>query len=181
LIRPGTGIALFALLVAVGLVSFSFWRGQTMRFIHFIFRQLLNAVCRIPWINRRIGADADRRFPAGEDYGSAAPWLFVLSVLKFAFTALRFVAIAAAMNMGLGVAEIVLFVPGAQFAAFFALTPGGLGIADWSWSALLIKIGARESMVVPYLISLRLVISLSIIVIAGFSRLFYSKPARGGN
>lgn len=179
-IEPLTGLVLFAGLVLFGLVSFSFWGSQTMIVIVFIFHQLFKAACRIPWLRERVDPAAERKLFAERDYGAVAPWLFLLSVVKFFFTATRFVAIAAAMQVGLGAGEILLFVPGAQFAAFFALTPGGLGIADWSWSALLIKIGADHSIVVPYLISLRLVISLSIIVIAVFSRLLYRKPSPEG-
>jgi uncharacterized protein (TIRG00374 family) len=173
-----TGLFLFGGLALVGMVSFAFWGTQTMIVIVFIFHQLFKAVCKIPWISKRVDQDAEQKLFVKRDYGDAAPWLYLLSVVKFGFTALRFVAIAAAMNLGVNSMEILLFVPGAQFAAIFALTPGGLGIADWSWSALLIKIGADDRLVVPYLISLRVVISLSIIVIAGFSRLLYRKPDR---
>jgi uncharacterized membrane protein YbhN (UPF0104 family) len=89
--------------------------------------------------------------------------------------------LAVAMSMALGVREILLFVPGAQFAAMFALTPGGLGIADWSWSGLLYQIGADKHMIVPYLVSLRLVITISIIVLAGISRLLYRNPNKEGD
>jgi uncharacterized membrane protein YbhN (UPF0104 family) len=177
-ISVSTGLVLFGGLAIFGMVSFGFWGTQTMIVIVFIFHQLFKAVCKVPWISKRVDQDAERKLFVKRDYGDAAPWLYLLSIAKFGFTALRFVAIAAAMKVGVGSAEILLFVPGAQFAALFALTPGGLGIADWSWSALLIKIGADDSVVVPYLISLRVVISLSIIVIAGFSRLFYRKPDR---
>jgi uncharacterized protein (TIRG00374 family) len=175
-IDAASGLVLFGGLAVFGLLSFLFWGTQTMKVILFIFHQLFKAVCRIPWVSKRVDSDAERKLFDKRDYGPAAPWLYLLSVAKFVFTAMRFIAIAAAMDLGVGASEIFLFVPGAQFAAFFALTPGGLGIADWSWSALLIKIGADDRIVVPYLISLRLVISLSIVVIAGFSRLLYRKP-----
>ena len=91
------------------------------------------------------------------------------------FTAMRFVTMAEAVGLGLGADKILLFVPSAQFAALLALTPGGLGIADWSWSGLLYKIGADRHLIVPYLVSLRLVVSLSIVVIAGVSWLVFRK------
>jgi uncharacterized membrane protein YbhN (UPF0104 family) len=177
-IDVSTGLWLFGALFAFGLVSFLFWGRQTMIVIAFVFHQLFKAVCKIPWLSKRVDPDSERKLFDDRDYGPVALPLFLLSVAKFGFTAMRFVAIAAAMRVGLGAGQILLFVPGAQFAALFALTPGGLGIADWSWSALLIKIGADGNIVVPYLISLRVVISLSIIVIAGFSRLLYRKPDR---
>jgi hypothetical protein len=175
-IGPATGIWLMAACFLFGLMSFAFWGRQTMIVIVFIFHQLFKAVCRIPWIGRRVEPDAERKLFSGREFGAVAAPLFLLSCVKFMLTAMRFVTIGMAMGVTLGAAKLILFVPGAQFAALFALTPAGLGIADWSWSALLIKIGADESMIVPYLVSLRVVISLSIIVLAVFSRLLYRKP-----
>lgn len=172
-----TGLVLLGALFLFGLASFVFWGSQTMIVIVWIFHQLFKAVCKLPWLRERVDPDAERELFAERDFGPAAPSLFLLSIAKFFFTAMRFVSIAVAMGVSLSVGKILLFVPGAQFAALFALTPGGLGIADWSWSALLIKIGADDHMVVPYLISLRVVISLSIIVLMGFSRLLYRKPS----
>jgi uncharacterized membrane protein YbhN (UPF0104 family) len=179
-IEPMTGLLLFAACFIFGLVSFTFWGKQTMIVIVFIFHQLFKAVCRIPWIGRRVDPGAERQLLSEYDFGKVAAPLFLLSSAKFLLTAMRFVAIGAAMGVTLGAARLLLFVPGAQFAALFALTPGGLGIADWSWSALLLKIGADEAIIVPYLISLRLVISLSIILLAAFSRLLYRKPNQEG-
>jgi uncharacterized membrane protein YbhN (UPF0104 family) len=177
-IEPVTGLWLFAACFVFGFVSFRFWGKQTMIVIVFIFHQLFKAACKLPWIGKRVEPGTERKLFEERDFGPAAAPLFLLSSVKFLLTAMRFVTIGMAMGFGLGAARLLLFVPGAQFAALFALTPGGLGIADWSWSALLIKIGADESLIVPYLISLRVVISLSIIVLAVFSRLFYRKPKR---
>jgi uncharacterized protein (TIRG00374 family) len=179
-IEPSTGLWLFAACFAFGLVSFAFWGKQTMIVIVFIFQQLFKAVCKIPWIGKRVDPVAERKILTGYDLGKIAVPLFLLSSAKFVLTAMRFVTIGIAMGLTLSSVKILLFVPGAQFAALFALTPAGLGIADWSWFALLIKIGADEAMIVPYLISLRGVISLSIIVLAAFSRLLYRKPVKEG-
>jgi uncharacterized protein (TIRG00374 family) len=178
-IEPVTGLVLLVGLFLFGWASFAFWGSQTMIVIVWIFHQLFKAVCRLPWLRERVDPDAERKLFSERDFGQVAPSLYLLSIGKFFFTAMRFIAIAMAMGISLSTVKILLFVPGAQFAALFALTPGGLGIADWSWSALLLKIGADERIIVPYLISLRVVISLSIIVLAGFSRLLYRKPTGG--
>jgi uncharacterized protein (TIRG00374 family) len=177
-VSANTGLILFAVAFGAGLICFTFLAGKSTRLLAFIFRVLFKAVCKIPWVGKRVEFDTENRLLEGGDFTSAAPSLYALSVVKFVFTVLRFVVIAAAVSMSLGFKDIVLFVPGAQFAALFALTPGGLGIADWSWSGLLYKIGADRHMIVPYLVSLRLVIALSIVVLAGLSRLLYRNPGR---
>jgi uncharacterized protein (TIRG00374 family) len=178
-IRPATGLALFGAAFLLGLVCFAFFGNLTMKALAFIFRILFGIVCRIPWIGRRVEFEAERRLLEEVDLGGIALWLYVLSVLKFFFTSMRFVTMAAAVGLALGSLEILLFVPAAQFAAIIALTPGGLGIADWSWSGLLYKIGADKHLIVPYLLSLRIVVSLSIIVIAGLSWLIFRRASRG--
>ncbi|MGD8627523.1 MAG: lysylphosphatidylglycerol synthase transmembrane domain-containing protein [bacterium] len=178
-IRPLTGIALFGAALLLGLVCFGLFGRLTMRALAYVFRILFGVVCRIPWIGRRVEFEAERKLLEEVDLGGIAFWLYLLSLLKFFFTSMRFVAMAAAVGLGLGGLRVLLFVPAAQFAAVIALTPGGLGIADWSWSGLLYKIGADKHLIVPYLLSLRIVVSLSIIVIAGLSWLIFRKASRG--
>jgi len=177
-IEPMTGIALFGAAFFLGLVCFAFFGKMTMRVLAFVFRTLFGVMCKIPWIGRRVEFEAERKLLEEVDLGGIASWLYLLSVLKFFFTSMRFVAMAAAVGLGLGGLKVLLFVPSAQFAAIIALTPGGLGIADWSWSGLLYKIGADKHLIVPYLLSLRIVVTLSIIVIAGLSWLIFRKASR---
>jgi uncharacterized membrane protein YbhN (UPF0104 family) len=179
-ISPRTCMIAYAALVAAGLLSFVFFGRRSMQGLQGLFQLLFRLVCKIPWVGRRLGAEAELGSMDPGGVAAVAPWLFVLSIVKFIFMALRYYSIGAAIGIGLDFTEITGFVPGAQFAALFALTPGGLGIADWSWSGLLFKIGVGKQLLVPYLISLRLVISVSIVVLALVSRLAYRKPAAGG-
>jgi uncharacterized protein (TIRG00374 family) len=174
-VEPRTGIALFGAAFLAGFLCFAFFGRRTMKVLAFVFRTLFRAVCRIPWIGRRVEFEAESKLLEEVDLGGIAPWLFLLSGLKFFFTSMRFVAMAAAVGLGLGGLRVFVFVPAAQFAAVIALTPGGLGIADWSWSGLLYKIGADKHMIVPYLVSLRIVVTVSIILIAGLSWLVFGK------
>jgi uncharacterized protein (TIRG00374 family) len=175
-VSPEAGLILFGAAFVLGLLCFLFFGSQTAAVLSFIFRFLFKAVCRIPWVGRRVEFETEIEVLTSADSTTLTPKLYVLSSLKFFFTAMRFISIAAAMGIKLGAKDILLFVPSAQFAALFALTPGGLGVTDWSWSGLLYKIGLGKHEIVPYLISLRLVISLSIVLIAVLSRLLYRKP-----
>ena len=114
-------------------------------------------------------------------FRSVAPTLYLLSGAKFLFTALRFLSIALAMRVGASVAGMLLFAPGAQFAAVFSPTPGGMGMVDWLWSGLLYKMGVNKHDIVPYLVSLRLATWVSVLVLAGLSRLLYKRPAEERN
>jgi uncharacterized membrane protein YbhN (UPF0104 family) len=167
---------LYALTYAAGFLSLVLFGRQSMRMLQGLFRFLFRLVCRIPWVGKRAGDGTDIDLLDSSEVAPIAPNLFLVSGLKFLFISLRYYAIAAALGIALGSDEIMAFVPSAQYAALLALTPGGLGIADWSWSGLLYKIGVGKEHLVPYLISLRLVITLSVVALALISRLAYRKP-----
>jgi len=169
-------LALYAAAFILGIACFTFFGRQSMRALQQLFHFLFRLVCRIPWVGKRVGGESGVDWLDSADVAPIAPGLFLLSGVKFLFMALRYYSMAVAIGITLGPEKIMSFVPSAQFAALFALTPGGLGIADWSWSGLLYKIGVGKEQIVPYLISLRLVIALSIIVLALISRLAYRKP-----
>jgi uncharacterized protein (TIRG00374 family) len=176
-VGPTAGLVIAGVGFTVGLVCFALFARRTVELLALLYGLLLKAVCRIPWLRSRVDADAESKALAVADLGSAAPKLYLLSAFKFLLTAFRFASIAAAVGIGVGLAEIMLFAPGAQFALVFSVTPGGLGVVDWSWSGLLYKIGVNRHDIVPYLISLRAAVLVSVLVLAAASRLFYRKPA----
>jgi uncharacterized protein (TIRG00374 family) len=176
-IQPGIGLVIYCLAFLAGLLCFVFLGRQTIEFLLVVFHYLFKAICKIPGIRNRVDVEAERSLLSACSFRSAAPTLYLLSGLKFLATALRFVSIALAMRMSAGVIDWLLFAPGAQFAAVFSFTPGGMGIVDWSWSGLLYKIGVDKRDIVPYLVSLRLATWVSVLVLAGLSRLLYRKPS----
>jgi uncharacterized protein (TIRG00374 family) len=176
-IGPTTGLVIAGIGFVAGLVCFALFARRTVELLALLYGLLLKAICRIPWLRGRVDAEAESKALAVADLGSAAPKLYLLSGFKFLLTAFRFAAIAVAVGISVGLAEIMLFAPGAQFALVFSVTPGGLGVVDWSWSGLLYKIGVDRHDIVPYLISLRAAVLVSVLVLAAASRLFYRKPA----
>jgi len=169
---------LYAAAFAAGFLCFLLLGRQSMRALQGFFNLLFRLVCRIPWVGKRVGGESNVDWMDSADLAHIAPGLFLISGAKLMFMALRYYSMAVAIGIALSFEDIAAFVPSAQFAALFALTPGGLGIADWSWSGLLYEIGVGKEQIVPYLISLRLVIALSIIALALISRLLYRKPGR---
>ncbi len=169
-------LVLYAAGFGLGLLCFIFLGRRSMQTLQRLFQFLFRLVRRLPWLGRRVGAATEADRVDAAVIAPIAPGLFVLSGVKFIFMVLRYYSIAVAIGIAVGFERLTGFVPSAQFAALFALTPGGLGVADWSWSGLLYKIGVGKEHIVPYLISLRLVIALSIIVLALVSRLAYRTP-----
>jgi uncharacterized protein (TIRG00374 family) len=174
----GAGITIYCLAFLAGLLCFVFLGKQTTDFLHALFHLLFKAACKIPGLRTRVNSQAERDLLTAPGSKSVARTLYLLSGLKFLFTATRFASIALAMRLAVGAVDMLLFAPGAQFAAVFSFTPGGMGIVDWSWSGLLYKMGVGRHDIVPYLISLRLATWISVLALAGLSRLFYKRPSR---
>jgi len=177
-VGQGVGLAIYCLAFLAGLVCFGCLGRRTMDVLLALFHLLFRAICRIPGIRNRVDVEAERELLESCSVRSIASSLYLLSGVKFLCTAMRFASIALAMRLTAGVADMLLFAPGAQFAAVFSFTPGGMGIVDWSWSGLLYRIGVDRHDIVPYLVSLRLGTWISVLILAGLSRLLYRKPSR---
>jgi uncharacterized protein (TIRG00374 family) len=177
-VGAGAGIAIYCLAFLAGLLCFVFLGKRTTDSLYVLFHLLFKVVCKIPGLRNRVDSQAERDLLTAPDSKSVARTLYLLSGLKFLFTATRFASIALAMRLAVGAVDMLLFAPGAQFAAVFSFTPGGMGIVDWSWSGLLYKIGVDRHDIVPYLVSLRLATWISVLILAGLSRLLYRKPFR---
>jgi len=174
----GVGITIYCFAFLAGLLCFVFLGKQTTDLLHALFHLLFKAICKIPGLRRRVDSQAERALLTAPGSESVARTLYLLSGLKFLFTAARFASIALAMRLEVGALAMLLFAPGAQFAAVFSFTPGGMGIVDWSWVGLLYKIGVDRPDSVPYVVSLRLATWISVLILAGLSRLLYRKPSK---
>jgi|GEM_PF-1973705 len=179
-VGAGVGLTIYCLAFLAGLLCFGFLGRRTTDFLLALFHLLFKAICKIPGIRNKVDSQAERALLTATASKSVARTLYLLSGLKFLFTATRFASIALAMRLTVGALDMLLFAPGAQFAAVFSFTPGGMGIVDWSWSGLLYKIGVDRHDIVPYLVSLRLATWISVLVLAGLSRLLYRKPSQEG-
>jgi uncharacterized membrane protein YbhN (UPF0104 family) len=171
----GAGLAIGVGAFGAGLACFALLGCQTMELVVALFRLLLAAICKVPGIRTRVNAEAEIKALQCAGHRSVAVKLYLLSGLKFLFTAMRFAAVASAMDLGVGVAEMLLFAPGAQFALVFSVTPGGLGVVDWSWLGLLLKIGVPRSDGVPYLVTQRISVLISVLVLAAVAKALYRR------
>jgi len=159
-----------------GFLCFAFFGRQTIRGLAVGFGYIFRAICCIPGLRGRVDATAETRALAMSGSADIASTLYLLSGVKFIWTALRFASIALATGLSVGVGNVLLFAPGAQAALVFSVTPGGLGVVDWSWSGLLYRIGVDKHDIVPYLVTMRVAVLVSVLLIAGCSRFFYRGP-----
>lgn len=95
--------------------------------------------------------------------------LGLLSVARMLFMAGRVVAVAAVIAPRADRWEVALGYPAIGIVGALPITPGGLGVVEWSWSGLLLHAGALPSEAAVAAISLRIVNLAALTAILAFA------------
>lgn len=80
---------------------------------------------------------------------------YFFGLAKFLCTVLRFVFFALALDMPVSPLIFLLGAPVGQLSFLFAFTPGGLGIFEAGWYAVLAQAGVSEEHIAPFLVEQR--------------------------
>jgi uncharacterized protein (TIRG00374 family) len=116
------------------------------------FNLFVGLLRRLPIIRQR-SLNKLEFFPLSKHHFSRA---YFFSLLKFSCTALRFVFFARALAMPISPFVFFLSMPIGQLSFLFAFTPGGIGIFEAGWYAILAYIGVPHSYISPFLIEQRI-------------------------
>ena len=81
--------------------------------------------------------------------------VYMFSLMKFAFTALRWMFFALALDIPEPMITFLFGTPVGQLSFLFAFTPGGLGIFEAGWYAILLQAGLSEAYISPLLVEQR--------------------------
>ncbi len=168
------GLYISGILLALLFFMLKTGSARVLAVVERIFEIAIKLISKLPWLGKHF-ALPEAMLKSSDGLAGMMVNLYLLSLLKLFFNALRFVVIAEAIGLSVNPSHLLLFFPGAQFASVLSFTPGGLGITDWSWGGLLYAMGVSKAEIVPYLISFRLVISASLLVLLGISTLFYGR------
>ncbi len=92
-------------------------------------------------------------------------WLALLSMLRYAAGLALILALLAALGLFRYAAAVSLAFPFLQVVAFLPITPGNLGVMEWSWSAALVSGGATLGAGATFALAVRVVAIVALIVI----------------
>lgn len=174
-----TGLYFSAILLVMSFFILKIQSKRVLSLIKGLFEFGMKVISNLPWLGKHFVLP-DERLRSSEGLVKMMVWMYLLSLVKLIFNALRFVVIAEAIGLSINSSDLMLFFPGAQLASVLSFTPGGLGITDWSWGGLLYAMGVSKAEIVPYLVSFRLVISASLVALLGISTLFYGRVGSRG-
>ena len=163
------GYYLMVVAAIVVIVSLCFGHRALANIAAKIVRQLLVFAGRMPWIGKRI----PKSLEVHRVERRALLFAYGFSVIKFIFTAIRLTLLGLALHPPIMPQTIILGTPLAQISYVFAFTPGGLGIFEAGWFAIL-KLGdAPEASISIFLIGQRVLTAFSVILLAVFSYIIY--------
>ncbi|MGQ9811099.1 MAG: lysylphosphatidylglycerol synthase domain-containing protein, partial [bacterium] len=174
-----TGLYFSGILLVVSFFILKTQSKRVLSLVKGVFEFGMKVISKLPWLGKHFVLPDDM-LRSSEGLAKMMVWMYLLSLVKLIFNALRFVVIAEAIGLSINSSDLMLFFPGAQLASVLSFTPGGLGITDWSWGGLLYAMGVSKAEIVPYLVSFRLVISASLVVLLGVSTLFYGRVGSRG-
>ncbi len=104
---------------------------------------------------RALGSMLQRARDVGLFDGGLLLRLLALSILRYLSIFLRTAALAFALLPGLTLRDIAATFALVQSAQIAAITPGNLGIAEWTWAGILVGFGFQFDQAVQFAIILR--------------------------
>ncbi len=124
---------------------------------------------RMPFMKKRVNGE----FIMPEIPRNILIRVYALSVLKFGFTACRMILFAVALGIPVPSAIILVGTPLGQLSYLFAFTPGGLGIFEAGWYAVLRLANVENEYVIAFVVGQRILTIFIIMVLAALSHLVY--------
>lgn len=99
--------------------------------------------------------------------------VYFFSMMKFGCTALRFVLFALALGLSISPWLIVLGTPIGQLSYLFSITPGGLGIFEAGWLAILKLGGIATEQALIFVVGQRILTVLFVMVLAFLAQIVH--------
>lgn len=107
--------------------------------------------------------------------------LYALSLVRYIAMFVRALLIAQAVGFVAALADVALAFPIVQAAQIVALTPGSLGIVEWTWSGALVAMGHDFTDAVGFALTLRVLSYASILAVLAGAALAFILRRRAPN
>ena len=134
-----------------------------------MFHRCLRLTDKLPWIRiKNIPEDEIRQFNK-----NLVSQLYLIGLAKFVFTPTRFILFSAALNLSISPEVLILSTAVGQFSYLFAFTPGGLGIFETGWFAILVFAGIASEVATTFVIGQRVLTTFLVVFLAVLSQIVY--------
>jgi glycosyltransferase 2 family protein len=89
--------------------------------------------------------------------------IFLLAVIRYANLTLRAMLVALAVTLDIDVQHVLFVMPLVQISMLIPLTPGNLGVVEWTWTGILTGLGSTVASATVFGLGHRLLILMSVI------------------
>jgi uncharacterized protein (TIRG00374 family) len=151
LVTASVGITLMVALVIAVFLGLRFGHHHILRFSVNAYNWFIKWLSRLPVLRRRTWKPVQSLNLSLAVLQRA----YLLSLMKFIFTVLRWVCFALALRIPGSMGMFLFGTPVGQLSFLFAFTPGGLGIFEAGWFAILSRAGLAETYISPLLVGQR--------------------------
>ncbi len=124
-----------------------------------LFNWGIGQIQRVPFWRRY----TPRPLPLPDLTGRVLLQAFLFSLAKFGATTIRLIFIAQAVQPSVPSFVILMGMPVGQLSYFFAVTPGGIGVFEAGWFAVLTLAGCTGSVVTIFLVAQRVITFLCVV------------------
>jgi len=163
-----------AIIIVVGSVSISLnilcnLNEETFKVLTRSIHSLIKTIQQTPWLNRKQIQDSGHN-PINKDLIIK---IYFIYIIKYVFMIAQFILFAAALNVSIPPGLIILGMPICQLSFLIAFTPGGLGIFEAGWFAVLILGGIAAAEASIFVVGQRILLMLSIAILTVLTQIFF--------
>jgi uncharacterized protein (TIRG00374 family) len=157
--------------------------GPLVASITWLLSRSLQMAHRLPWLQKRL---SKLRSVAGLDRDLILR-VYLFSLAKFCCTACRLLLLTMTLSLPISPILILLSAPLGQLTYLFAFTPGGLGIFEAGWFAILKLGGVATEYATIFVVGRRVLTAMSVGILALLSQMlhmcrrYFSQSARDVN
>ena len=160
-------IITFPLILGITILLFN---NRVFSFLNSVINLVLKVFSKIPVINNKL----PQKITVTILEKKLLLKIYFLSILKFGSTVARLILFAWALDLSISPAIILLGAPIGQLSYLFSFTPGGLGIFEAGWLAVLLLAGVEEQTALSFVVGQRILTVLIICGLAALSHLIFS-------
>jgi len=163
-----------AILIGLGLICFSFiilsgLNEEKFQVFTNSINSLIKTIQKTPWLNRK-QLQGSNENPIHKDLIIK---IYFMYIIKYVFMISQFILFSRALNLSIPPHVIILGMPIIQLSFLIAFAPGGLGIMEAGWFAILILGGVTTADTSIFVVGQRVLLMLSITLLTVLTQIIF--------
>lgn len=169
-INNSTGILIMVGFALLGFVFLCLGYANVLRILYVVYEKISLLLTQLPWFKEKSISDENTL----HFNRKILLQLYVFSLVKFILTTARLILFSNVWDLPISPALIILGTSIGQFSYLFAFTPGGLGIFEAGWFAILQLGGVGVEFATVFVIGQRILTVIYVVILVVIGQVLYS-------